>query len=167
MTEKIFTDQGVYGPGDGTLNNREALTAAYLRDIILPTLVGMDPRRSEDIWQFLYRGVYFRRGPIAMAAFGAIDIALRDIKAKLAGMPLYQLLGGRSREAALAYAHATGADLEDLLDPVARCVAQAYKAVRVQCGVPGMGAGYATPATGGGAGDYIIDFTGLRPRVEI
>ena len=59
---------------------------------------GKDPRNGEDIWQLLYRGAYFRRGPIAMAAFGAIDLALWDIKAKLADMPLYQLFGGKSRE---------------------------------------------------------------------
>lgn len=168
VTLKIMTDQGIYGLGDGTLNNRETLPAAYLRDYLIPNLIGMDPRRSEDIWQFFYRGAYFRGGPIAMAAYGAIDMALWDIKGKLANMPLFDLFGGKSREGAMVYAHATGADLPDLMDSVARYVEQGYKAVRVQCGIPGMPtASYAVPETAGGEGDYITDFSGIRPKVEV
>ena len=168
VTLKITTDQGVYGLGDATLNNRETLPAAYLQDYLIPNLIGMDPRNSEDIWQFFYRGAYFRRGPIAMAAFGAIDMALWDIKGKLAGMPLYQLFGGKSRDGAMVYAHATGADLPDLMDSVARYVDQGYQAVRVQCGIPGMPtASYAVPDKAGEAQDYITDFSGIRPKVEV
>lgn len=168
VTLKIMTDQGVYGLGDATLNNRETLPAAYLQDYLIPTLIGMDPRNSEDIWQFLYRGAYFRRGPIAMAAFGAIDMALWDIKGKLANMPLYQLFGGKSREGAMVYAHATGSDLEDLMDSISHYVALGYKAVRVQCGIPGMpSASYAVPEHKGEGKHYISDFSGIRPKVEI
>ncbi|MEJ6398905.1 D-mannonate dehydratase ManD [Yoonia sp. 208BN28-4] len=168
VTLKIMTDQGVFGLGDATLNNRETLPAAYLRDYLVPNLIGMDPRNSEDIWQFFYRGAYFRRGPIAMAAFGAIDMALWDIKGKLANMPLYQLFGGKSRDGAMVYAHATGADLPDLMDSVARYVDQGYKAVRVQCGIPAMPTtGYAVPEKTGGQGDFITDFSGIRPKIEI
>ncbi len=168
VTLKVVTDQGVYGLGDATLNNRETLPAAYLRDYLIPNLIGMDPRRSEDIWQFLYRGAYFRRGPIAMAAFGAIDMALWDIKGKLAEMPVYDLLGGKSREGSLVYAHATGVDLEDLFDSVAAYVEQGYKAVRVQCGIPGMStASYAVPEQKTAGGDFISDFSGINPKIEI
>ncbi|CTQ49233.1 D-mannonate dehydratase ManD [Jannaschia donghaensis] len=168
VTLRLETDQGIVGLGDGTLNNRESLTAAYLSDYILPMLIGMDPRRSEDIWQFLYRGAYFRRGPIAMAAFGAVDIALWDIKAKLAGLPLYELFGGRSRDGCLVYAHATGADIGELMDSVAYWQECGYRAVRVQCGVPGMPtAGYAVPEAAGAGPHYITDFSGIRPAVEI
>lgn len=168
VTLKIMTDQGIYGLGDATLNNRETLPAAYLKDYLIPNLIGKDPRRSEDIWQFFYRGAYFRRGPIAMAAFGAIDMALWDIKGKLAGMPVYDLLGGKSREGALVYAHATGVDLEDLYDSVAAYVEQGYKAVRVQCGIPGMPtASYAVPDQKSTGGDFITDFSGIIPKTEI
>lgn len=168
VTLKIMTDQGVYGLGDATLNNRETLPAKYLTDYLIPNLIGMDPRRSEDIWQFFYRGAYFRRGPIAMAAIGAIDMALWDIKGKLANMPLYDLFGGKSRDGAMVYAHATGADLPDLMDSIAGYVAQGYKAVRVQCAIPDMpNASYAVPDARGGARDYITDFSGIRPKVEI
>lgn len=168
VTLKIQTDQGIYGLGDATLNNRETLPAVYLRDYLVPNLIGMDPRNSEDIWQFFYRGAYFRRGPIAMAAFGAIDMALWDIKGKMANLPLYQLFGGKSRHGALVYAHATGADLEDLIDSVSYFVDQGYKAVRVQCGIPGMpSASYAVPDTKGQSTDYMTDFSGIRPNTEI
>lgn len=168
VTLKIYTDQGLYGLGDATLNNRETLPAIYLRDYIIPNLIGKDPRNSEDIWQFLYRGAYFRRGPIAMAAFGAVDMALWDLKAKLAQMPLYQLFGGKSREGALIYAHATGSDLEQLLDSISHYQEQGYKAVRVQCGIPDMpSASYGVRDNGNKNDDYITDFSGIRPKVEI
>ncbi|CAM9985615.1 unnamed protein product [Chrysoparadoxa australica] len=115
-----------------------------------------------------YRGAYFRRGPIAMAAYGAIDMALWDIKGKLANMPLYQLFGGKSREGALVYGHATGTNLDDLMDSIAHYVEQGYRAVRVQCGIPGMPtASYAIPETQGESKHYISDFSGIRPKVEI
>ncbi|MEL7105090.1 MAG: D-mannonate dehydratase ManD [Pseudomonadota bacterium] len=168
VTLKIMTDQGIYGLGDATLNNRETLPAKYLTDYLIANLLGKDPRNTEDLWQFFYRGAYFRRGPVAMAAFGAIDMALWDIKAKLAGMPLYQLLGGKSRDAALVYAHAAGTDLPDLMDAVTACVERGYKAVRVQCGVPGMAtASYAVPATAGRTDSFITDFGGIIPKTEI
>ncbi len=168
VTLKIITDQGVYGLGDGTLNTRETLTAAYLQDYLVPNLIGKDPRNSEDIWQFFYRGAYYRGGPIAMAAYGAIDMALWDIKAKLAGMPLYQLFGGKSREGALVYAHATGSDLEDLMDSIAYYGEQGYKAVRVQCGIPGMPtASYGVSDTKGDIKNFITNFGGKLPQVEV
>lgn len=168
VTLKIMTDEGVYGLGDATLNNRETLPAAYLRDYLIPCLIGMDPRNSEDIWQYFYRGAYFRGGPIAMAAYGAIDMALWDIKGKLANMPLYHLFGGKSRDGAMVYAHATGANLEGLMDNVARYVEQGYKAVRVQCGIPDMpSASYGVTESESNEEDYITDFSGIVPKLEI
>ena len=99
VTLKIETDQGVYGIGDATLNGREKSVVSYLEDHVVPCLIGMDPRRIEDIWQYLYKGAYWRRGPVTMRAIAAVDMALWDIKGKMAGMPVYQLLGGRSRGA--------------------------------------------------------------------
>lgn len=168
VTLKIMTDEGVYGVGDATLNNRETLPAAYLKEYLIPCLIGMDPRNSEDIWQYFYRGAYFRRGPIAMAAFGAIDMALWDIKGKIAGLPLYQLFGGKSRDGALVYAHATGSDLAELIDSVAYYKDQGYKAVRVQCGIPGMPtASYGVNESKGDVKNFITSFTGSRPKEEI
>src|SRR5690606_21988547 len=118
VTLRLVTSDGVTGLGDATLNGRELAVAAYLRDHVAPTLEGRDARNIEDTWQYLYRGAYWRRGPVTMAAIAAVDTALWDIKAKTAGMPLYQLLGGASRRGALAYGHASGRDIPELLDSV-------------------------------------------------
>src|SRR5579862_4845413 len=95
VTLKIYTDQGVYGLGDGTVNGRELAVVSYLEDHVIPCLIGRDPQQIEDIWQYFYRGVYWRRGPITMAAIGAVDMALWDIKGKMLNTPVYNLLGGR------------------------------------------------------------------------
>jgi len=138
VTLKIETDQGVYGIGDATLNGRELSVVSYLADHVAPSLIGMDPRRIEDIWQFLYRGAYWRRGPVTMRAIAAVDVALWDIKAKMAGMPLYQLLGGRSRDHVMVYGHANGADISETVDAVGHYIDLGYKAIRAQTGVPGI-----------------------------
>jgi mannonate dehydratase len=142
VTLKLQTDEGLYGIGDATLNGRELAVVAYLNDHVLPCLIGRDPARIEDIWQFLYRGAYWRRGPVTMRAIAAVDVALWDIKAKLAGMPLYQLLGGRSRERVLVYGHANGEDLDATVDAVGRYIDMGYRAVRAQSGVPGVTLAY-------------------------
>ena len=142
VTLKVETDAGVYGLGDATLNGRELAVVSYLEDHVIPCLVGRDPRQSEDIWQFLYRGGYWRRGPVTMTAIGAVDTALWDIKAKLAEMPLYQLLGGSSRAGVMVYGHANGADIDRTVDEVGRYIDMGYKAVRAQTGIPGLASTY-------------------------
>ncbi|MDE0286058.1 MAG: D-galactonate dehydratase family protein [Gammaproteobacteria bacterium] len=142
VTLKVETDAGIYGLGDATLNGRELAVVSYLEDHVVPCLVGRDPRQSEDIWQFLYRGAYWRRGPVTMTAIGAVDTALWDIKAKLADMPLYQLLGGRSRDGVMVYGHANGEDIDQTVDEVGRYIDMGYKAVRAQTGIPGLASTY-------------------------
>jgi len=142
VTVKLETDEGVYGIGDATLNGRELAVASMLDEHVLPCLVGKDPRNIEDIWQYLYRGVYWRRGAVNMTAIAAVDTALWDIKAKLAGMPLYQLLGGKSREGVMVYGHANGNDISETVDEVARYQELGYKAIRAQTGVPGLDSTY-------------------------
>src|SRR6202012_5933038 len=89
VTLKIETDEGIYGLGDGTLNGRELAVASYLTEHVIPCIVGRDPFQTEDIWQYLYRGAYWRRGPVTMAAIGAVDVALWDIKGKALNTPVY------------------------------------------------------------------------------
>jgi mannonate dehydratase len=138
VTLKIETDSGLAGIGDATLNGREKAVVAYLEDHVIPCLIGRDAARIEDIWQYLYRGAYWRRGPVTMRAIAAVDVALWDIKAKAAGMPLYQLLGGRSRDRVLVYGHANGADIAETVDAVGRYIDMGYQAIRAQTGVPGV-----------------------------
>jgi mannonate dehydratase len=142
VTLKITTEDGIHGLGDATLNGRELAVASYLSDHVIPLLIGRDARRIEDIWQYLYKGAYWRRGPVTMASISAVDTALWDIKAKVAGLPLYQLLGGKSRSAVMVYGHANGRDLVEAVDAVGHYLALGYKAVRAQAGVPGLATAY-------------------------
>ncbi|MCB1589105.1 MAG: bifunctional D-altronate/D-mannonate dehydratase, partial [Xanthomonadales bacterium] len=142
VTLKIITRSGVHGLGDATLNGRELAVASYLSDHVVPNLIGRDAGRIEDLWQFLYRGAYWRRGPVTMSAIAAVDVALWDILGKMAGLPLNRLLGGRSREGALVYGHANGRDIAEASDAVGRFIDQGFLAVRAQCGVPGVAKTY-------------------------
>jgi mannonate dehydratase len=142
VTLKIETEDGAYGIGDATLNGREKAVVAYLEDHVVPTLIGRDPRRIEDIWQYLYRGAYWRRGPVTMRAIAAVDTALWDLKGKTLGVPLYDLLGGKSREGVMVYGHANGDDIEQTADEVQRYLELGYRAVRAQSGVPGVKGAY-------------------------
>lgn len=137
VTLKIITDEGLYGLGDATLNGRELAVKAYLEDLI-PCLIGRDPAQIEDIWQFFYRGAYWRRGPVTMAAIAAIDMALWDIKGKVLNTPVYNLLGGKSRKGVMVYGHANGKDIPDTIDQVGKYINMGYLAIRAQTGVPGL-----------------------------
>src|SRR3954467_1666852 len=130
VTLKIETDQGVYGIGDATLNGRELAVASYINEHVLPCLIDKDPRRIEDIWQYLYRGAYWRRGPVTMRAIAAVDMALWDIKGKALNTPVYNLLGGVSRTGVMVYGHANGRDIAETLDEVERYIWLGYKAIR-------------------------------------
>ncbi|HEY6452261.1 MAG TPA: D-mannonate dehydratase ManD [Steroidobacteraceae bacterium] len=142
VTLRIETSDGVHGLGDATLNGRELAVASYLADHVVPCLIGRDAHRIEDLWQFLYRGAYWRRGPVTMSAIAAVDMALWDIKAKVAGLPLYQLLGGAARERVLVYGHANGKTITETIEQARSFIAQGYHAVRLQSGVPGLKAAY-------------------------
>src|SRR5947207_10437934 len=137
VTLKLVTEDGVYGLGDATLNGRELAVASYLTDHLIPLLIGRDARRIEDTWQYLYKGAYWRRGPVTMAAIGAVDTALWDIAGKTLGVPVYQLLGGASRDGVMVYGHANGGNIDETVDAVKHYLELGYLAVRAQSGVPG------------------------------
>jgi mannonate dehydratase len=147
---KIETDQdGLYGIGDATLNGRELAVAELLEKHLAPLLIGRDPDRIEDIWQFIFRGTYWRGGPVLMTALAGIDMALWDIKGKVADLPLYSLLGGKSRDKALCYVHVSGRDFEEVKDNALAAIEKGFKAIRVQVAIPGCEGTYgASPYTG-------------------
>src|SRR5262245_13705854 len=138
VTLKPQTRGGVTGLRPAPATGRELAAAAYLENHVAPNLIGRDAGRIEDIWQFLYRGAYWRRGPVTMTAIAAVDVALWDILGKMADMPLYQLLGGRSRDGVLVYCHANGRDIAETSEAVAKYREQGYLAIRAQSGVPGL-----------------------------
>jgi mannonate dehydratase len=160
VTLKLQTEDGVYGLGDATLNGRELAVASYLRDHVVPLLIGRDARRIEDIWQYLYKGAYWRRGPVTMTAIAAVDTALWDIKGKMSNAPVYQLLGGASRDSVMVYGHASGRTIDETCEAVERYASLGYKAVRAQSSVPGLQSTY-----GVGKGDvYEPAEAGLAPE---
>ena len=152
VTLKVHTDAGVFGLGDATLNGRELAVRSYLEDHVVPCLIGRDPTQIEDTWHYLYKGAYWRGGPVTMTAIGAVDVALWDIKGKALGTPVYNLLGGKSRNGAMVYGHASGDDLDSTVAEVGRYIEMGYQAVRAQCAVPGMSETY-----GVGRGDLFYE----------
>lgn len=163
VTLVIETEDGVVGIGDATLNGRELAVASYLSDHVVPLLIGRDAQRIEDTWQYLYRGAYWRRGPVTMTAIAAVDVALWDIKGKIAGLPVYQLLGGAARDHVLVYGHASGTDLDSLDVDFQRHLELGYKAIRIQSAVPGLGIGYGVT----GAGTFYEPASGNRPDEDL
>ncbi|HEX3479872.1 MAG TPA: D-mannonate dehydratase ManD [Kofleriaceae bacterium] len=152
VTLKLTTEDGITGLGDATLNGRELAVASYLSDHVIPLLIGRDARRIEDTWHYLYKGAYWRGGPVAMTAIAAVDTALWDIQGKALGVPVYQLLGGRARDNVLVYGHASGDDVDGTVRAAAHYAELGYRAIRAQAGVPGLAATY-----GVGRGDLYYE----------
>src|SRR5437588_8353844 len=139
---KITTDQpGLYGYGCGTFTQRADLVKPAVERYLKPFLLNKPTDRIEDTWQSCYNSSYWRNGPVLNNAISGVDQALWDIKGRQAGMPVYQLAGGKVREAADCYGHAAGADFSNVVESAKKYMAQGFRHVRVQIGVPGM-AGY-------------------------
>jgi mannonate dehydratase len=145
---KIITDQdGLYGYGCATFTQRADLIKPAVDLYLKPLLVGRTVDRIEDIWQMAYNSSYWRNGPVENNAISGVDQALWDIKGRMAGMPVYQLLGGKAREAVDLYAHADGAEIQEVVDNAKKFIDQGFRHVRMQVGVPGM-AGYGARQAG-------------------
>lgn len=139
------TEPGLFGLGCATFTQRHLSVASAVHDHLRPLVLGREVDRIEDLWQLMMHNGYWRNGPVLNNAISGIDQALWDIKAKRAGMPLYELLGGKCREAAAVYRHAEGRDRAEVADAVAAFVEQGVGHVRIQLG------GYGGPKLQSGA----------------
>lgn len=158
---KILTDQdGLYGYGCGTFTQRADLVVPAVEKYLKPFLVGKPTDRIDDMWQAMYNSSYWRNGPVLNNAISGVDQALWDIKGRQANMPVYQLLGGKVREAADCYGHASGNENSEVIEQAQKWIAQGFRHVRVQVGVPGM-AGY-----GSGRGDARVAALHSAPVFE-
>ncbi|MFN7543624.1 MAG: enolase C-terminal domain-like protein [Acidobacteriota bacterium] len=138
---KILTDQdGLYGYGCGTYTQRADLVVEAVNRYLKPFLVGKPADRIDDIWQACYNSSYWRNSPVLNNAISGVDQALWDIKGRQAGMPVYQLLGGKVREAVDTYRHASGAEIAQCVEQAKQLVSEGQRHVRVQVGTPGQAA---------------------------
>src|ERR1700730_7730868 len=136
---KTTTDQdGLYGYGCGTFTQRADLVKPAVERYLKPLLLGKATDRIEDIWQASYFSSYWKNGPVLNNAISGVDQALWDIKGRQAGMPIYQLLGGKCREAVDCYGHAGGSEIQETIDQARAIMQRGFRHVRVQVGVPGL-----------------------------
>ncbi len=138
---KIQTDQdGLYGYGCATFTQRADLVVQAVNAYLKPLLIGRPTDGIEDLWQAMYNSSYWRNGPVLNNAISGVDQALWDIKGRQAGMPVYELLGGKCRKGARIYSHASGREIPEVLDQARKLMSQGITAIRLQVGVPGMAA---------------------------
>lgn len=171
LVVKVETDQpGLVGLGCATFAYRHLAVQCLVEQYLKPLLVGRDAEAIEELWQLMHQNAYWRNGPIENNAISGVDMALWDIKGKLAGMPLYQLFGGKVRAGVPVYRHADGRDLTELCDNIERFRAQGITHVRCQSGGYGGGGFGAAPATapdGAARGIYLDARSYMRETVRM
>lgn len=143
------TEPELYGLGCATFHQRPLAVASAVNDYLKPLLINQNPHNIEDIWQYNYQSSYWKNGSVLNNAISGVDQALWDIKGKIAGLPLYDLFGGKTREAAAVYAHASGKEIKEVEDHFSRLMEEGYHHIRVQVGTPGF-AGYGAEGNFGG-----------------
>jgi mannonate dehydratase len=154
VVKVITSEPGLYGLGCATFTQRFHAVYAAIEKHLKPFLIGRDVSRVEEIWQMGMVHGYWRNGPVLNNAISGVDMALWDIKGKQAGMPLFQLLGGKCREAAAVYVHADGRDPIEVEDNVRQFMEQGYRYVRVQMGGYGGKPGKLVKPEGAPEGAY-------------
>lgn len=168
---KVETSEpGLYGLGCGTFAYRHLAVKLVAEEYLRPLLVGRDVENIEDLWQLMHQNGYWRNGPIENNAISGVDMALWDIKGKMANMPVYQLFGGKCREGIPVYRHADGRDLEELCENILRFKEMGIENIRCQCGgYGGESYGYVpeTAPVGAQPGVYLDSRSYIRNTVKL
>ncbi|MBN1399227.1 MAG: starvation-sensing protein RspA, partial [Anaerolineae bacterium] len=156
---KVLTSEpGLYGLGCATFTQRPLATAEAIESYLKPFAIGRDVDRIEDLYQAAYVSSYWRSGPVLNNALSGLDEALWDIKGKRASMPVYQLLGGKAREAVPVYVHASGGEFVEVEDRARAFMEQGFRYIRCQVGIRG----YSTYGSRGGQVSTALDATQQR-----
>ena len=172
------SEPGLYGLGCATFAYRHLVVKCLVEEYLRPLLIGRPVENIEDLWHMMHQNGYWRNGPAENNAVSGVDMALWDIKGKMADMPLYQLFGGKCREAVPVYRHVEGKDLSEICEDILRRQEQGITCVRCQCGGYG-GGGVGNAPSGAPAGapkgvyleprkymrDTIALFEGIRERI--
>lgn len=168
---KVETSEpGLYGLGCGTFAYRHLAVKLVVEEYLKPLLVGRCVEDIEELWQLMHQNGYWRNGPIENNAISGVDMALWDIKGKMANMPVYQLFGGKCREGIPVYRHADGRDLEELCENIRRFQEMGITAIRCQCGGYGGEAYGQTPSSapvGAQPGVYLDGRKYIRDTVKL
>lgn len=171
VTVKVETNQpGVYGLGCATFAYRHLTVQHLIENYLKPLLVGRDAENISELWQLMHQNGYWRNGPIENNAISGIDMALWDIKGKLAGMPLYQLFGGKVREGIPVYRHVDGKDIEEICENIQRFQEMGITHLRCQCGGYGGETYGCTPKSapmGAHPGVYLDSRKYMRDTVKL
>ncbi|MFP6591967.1 MAG: enolase C-terminal domain-like protein [Candidatus Latescibacterota bacterium] len=135
---KIHTKDGLYGIGEASLSGRQAAVVGALEHIT-PLLIGCDATRIEHIWQDIFRGTFWRGGPVLQSALAGIDIALWDLNGKALGVPVHRMLGGLARDKVLVYRHVGGTTPAQLVERSQALLEEGWKVLRISPIVAGEG----------------------------
>jgi mannonate dehydratase len=161
------TEPGLYGLGCATFAYRAKNVASMVEDYLDPLLAGRDTADIEDLWQLMNNNSYWRNGPVENNAISGVDMALWDIKGKMANMPVYDLLGGKSRKAAAVYRHVGGNSLEEIEEKVRALIEEKVRHIRIQWGTYGGRAANLNTPSGSPPGDYYCPDQYVRNAVKL
>ena len=171
LVVKVETSEpGLYGLGCGTFAYRHLAVKLVVEEYLRPLLIGRDVSDINDIWQLMHQNGYWRNGPIENNAISGVDMALWDIKGKMANMPLYQLFGGKCRDGVPVYRHVDGRDLSEICENIAKYREIGVKTIRCQCGGYGGSEYGHTPAgapVGAKPGVYLDGNAYIRDTVKL
>lgn len=170
VVKVLTSEDGLYGLGCATFAYRYKAVTTYILEYLRPLLIGRDVENINELWQLMHQNAYWRNGGVENNAIAGIDIALWDIKGKMANMPVYQLFGGAYRKGVPVYRHVDGANVEEIADQIAYYKDLGVKHLRVQSGGYGGGLDLKAPKSapcGSYDGIYLNSREYIRKTVKL